>query len=177
MGENGGMRRSRFCHDAWRPSRINYFSTQPEGFYPPRLAALFRGRSPQRRPHADPARPRHLSRAWQALQRALQGSSGSRPGRVDTRGSPSAAGPQPHPHQPPLSSAQPHPREIIRGRGGGRVAKVQPGCTRCGFGEFSGIPTGQIWDGGSTVTTGPISGNPTKLLQYRLGSSGSRLHP
>ena len=68
-------------------------------------------------------------------------------------------------------------REIIRGRGGGRVAKVQPGCTRCGFGEFSGIPTGQIWDGGSTVTTGPISGNPTKLLQYRLGSSGSRLHP
>lgn len=31
-------------------------------------------------------------------------------------------------------------REIIRGRGGGRVAKVQPGCRNCGFGEFSGIP-------------------------------------
>lgn len=31
-------------------------------------------------------------------------------------------------------------REIIRGRGGGRVAKLQPGCRNCGFGEFSGIP-------------------------------------
>ena len=31
-------------------------------------------------------------------------------------------------------------REIIRGRGGGSVAKVQPGCRNCGFGEFSGIP-------------------------------------
>jgi predicted Zn-ribbon and HTH transcriptional regulator len=31
-------------------------------------------------------------------------------------------------------------REVIRGRGGGRVAKVQPGCRDCGFGEFSGIP-------------------------------------
>src|SRR5512132_431310 len=31
-------------------------------------------------------------------------------------------------------------REIIHGREGGRVAKVQPGCRNCGFGELSGIP-------------------------------------
>jgi predicted Zn-ribbon and HTH transcriptional regulator len=31
-------------------------------------------------------------------------------------------------------------REAIHGRGGGRVPKVQPGCSRCGFGEIGGIP-------------------------------------
>jgi hypothetical protein len=32
-------------------------------------------------------------------------------------------------------------REAIHGRGrAGRVPKVQPGCTTCGFGEFSGLP-------------------------------------
>jgi hypothetical protein len=30
-------------------------------------------------------------------------------------------------------------REAIHGRGG-RVPKVQPGCRRCGFGEFGGLP-------------------------------------
>ena len=27
-------------------------------------------------------------------------------------------------------------------------------------------PTGRIWDGGSTVTTGPVSGTPTQTLQF-----------
>jgi hypothetical protein len=31
-------------------------------------------------------------------------------------------------------------REAIHGRGGGRVPKLQPGCTRCGFGEIGGLP-------------------------------------
>src|SRR5512132_2848341 len=41
------------------------------------------------------------------------------PGRVDTRASPSAAGPRPHPHQSPLSQPHPardHPRQR-RGKG------------------------------------------------------------
>jgi hypothetical protein len=31
-------------------------------------------------------------------------------------------------------------RLSLHGRGGGRVPKVQPGCTRCGFGEIGGLP-------------------------------------
>ena len=31
-------------------------------------------------------------------------------------------------------------REVIRGRGGGKVQKSTPGCRNCGFGELSGIP-------------------------------------
>ena len=31
-------------------------------------------------------------------------------------------------------------REVIRGRGGGKVQKSTPGCRNCGFGELTGIP-------------------------------------
>jgi hypothetical protein len=42
-----------------------------------------------------------------------------------------------HPRYQALASTR---RLLIRGRGGARVPKVQPGCRACGFGEFSGIP-------------------------------------
>jgi hypothetical protein len=42
-----------------------------------------------------------------------------------------------HPRYQALASGR---RLLIRGRGGARVPKVQPGCRTCGFGEFGGIP-------------------------------------
>jgi hypothetical protein len=41
-----------------------------------------------------------------------------------------------HPRYQALAQAR---RLLIRGMGGGRAPKVQPGCRTCGFGEFTGI--------------------------------------